>query len=1076
MSPPSPALQLTGSYHPGAPEPTLSYPRLPVPEAGPGLRQIAGYQVTGELGRGGMGVVYKAWQVQLKRTVALKMILPGAAPDADQVARFRREAEAVARMHHPNIVQIYEIGEHEGLPFFSLEFVDGGNLASQLRRSTRPPREAAELVETLARAMEAAHQNGIIHRDLKPANVLLMADGTPKITDFGLAKKLDEGAGPTVSGAIMGTPSYMAPEQAAGKTRLIGPAADIYALCAILYEMLTGRPPFKGPSLMETLAEVVSREPVSPSQLQPKVPRDLETICLKGLRKDLRQRYASARELAEDLRRFLEGRPIRARPVPTWERAYRWVRRRPTQAALIAASVLALLAGSVGALLYGMYEKQRATALQQQWERRQNVDDYLRKGEEAEANQQLADAKEYLVQALATLEAEKGADTDELRQQIEERRARVSLHLEEQAERNRQAAQRQDCLDRRARFQKHRDEVLYHAINVSNQDAAANAACIRREAPAALTALGWNNTEPPEVIAERLKRFRERLPEPESFNQLAAGCFQVFMVWAEAEATALPADPATRQARLRQALGLLSAAAAVAQDHQLSLPQSYHQRRANYLAQLGDKAGAGSAQAQAAAASTRTALDLFLAALQAFGRNDFAGAAGACEKVLRQEPEHFWALYLHALCQLRSRQWMGAKVGLTACLGRQPDCVWARLQRGMAHAQLKEIADAEADFAQVLQQSSEPLVRWAVLAGRGVLRVQQGCWDDAVKDLQQAITVRSEAPEAYITLAQAHRGRNDLDAAVGALDQALARRPMDPNLLHSRGELHLERKDWGAACRDFMQAIAQGDDGSNPERLAGDYVRLGHLQHQEGEYRAALVQYDAALRVRPDFTPAHLERAETLLALQRHAEAGQALDAYLKAKEARSPRVYVARGLIHFQLRSYPEAVDVFSRALMLKREARTLSLRGWAYLRLQAPQLALADFKAALELESANPDALCGRGSARVRLGQVKQGVEDAEAALRQGLKENLKKPTLLYSAACLYARAAGETESRSVVPSALADQYRLRSIALFRAVLQQTPAHQRREFWQQNIQNEPDLAWLRRTRDMAALYQAFF
>jgi serine/threonine protein kinase len=267
------------------------------PDAAEGVPQVPGYEILGELGRGGMGVVYQARQQGLNRLVALKMILAGGHAGAQERTRFQAEAEAVARLQHPNIVQVHEVGEHNGLPFFSLEYCPGGSLAHRLQSTPLPPAEAARLTETRARAIHTAHQAHLIHRDLKPANVLLGADSTPKITDFGLVKKLDE-AGHTASGAVMGTPSYMAPEQAGGKTRNIGPATDIYALGALLYEMLTGRPPFKAATSVETILQVLSEEPVSPARLQPGVPRDLETICLKCLQKEPLRRYASAAALA----------------------------------------------------------------------------------------------------------------------------------------------------------------------------------------------------------------------------------------------------------------------------------------------------------------------------------------------------------------------------------------------------------------------------------------------------------------------------------------------------------------------------------------------------------------------------------------------------------------------------------------------------------------------------------------------------------------------------------------------------------------------------------------------------------
>jgi serine/threonine protein kinase len=311
------------------------------------VRYIGDYELLEEIARGGMGVVYKARQISLKRLVALKMILAGEYAGAQELARFRKEGEAVASLQDPHIVQIYEVGEHEGHPYFSLEFCAGGSLARKLDGTPLQAQQAVEMVETLARAIHVAHQAGIVHRDLKPANVLLTADGTLKITDFGLAKKLDDSTGQTVSGAIMGTPSYMAPEQASGKGKAVGPAADVYALGAILYELLTGRPPFRAATALETLSQVVNDDPVSPSQFQSKTPRDLVTICLKCLEKEPAKRYASALTLAEDLRRFSAGEPILARRTRLPEKLVKWVRRNRIVAALLTALLVVMTASTL---------------------------------------------------------------------------------------------------------------------------------------------------------------------------------------------------------------------------------------------------------------------------------------------------------------------------------------------------------------------------------------------------------------------------------------------------------------------------------------------------------------------------------------------------------------------------------------------------------------------------------------------------------------------------------------------------------------------------------------------------------
>jgi tRNA A-37 threonylcarbamoyl transferase component Bud32 len=318
---------------------TVSPPATVAPAVPAKRVSIPGYEVLGKLGEGGMGVVYKARHLRLNRIVALKMILAGEHASEDMVGRFALEAEAVAQLQHPGIVQIYEIGEHDGHSFLALEYVAGGSLAARLDDKPWPAEKAAELVETLARSIQTAHDRGIVHRDLKPENVLLadapdtpVAQLTPKITDFGLAKRLQDGTGRTRTGEVMGTPSYMAPEQAAGKKN-IGPAADVYALGALLYRLLAGRPPFQADTPLHTLVMVLEQEPAPLRTLNKSVPRELETIALKCLAKEPQKRYASAVELADDLRRFLDGEPIKARRLSARRRLVRWCRQRPGAAA-----------------------------------------------------------------------------------------------------------------------------------------------------------------------------------------------------------------------------------------------------------------------------------------------------------------------------------------------------------------------------------------------------------------------------------------------------------------------------------------------------------------------------------------------------------------------------------------------------------------------------------------------------------------------------------------------------------------------------------------------------------------------
>jgi len=324
---------------------------------------LGDYVLLEEIGHGGMGVVYKARQRSLDRLVAIKMILAGPSATHDEVRRLHNEAKLAAKLRHPRIVPIHEVSEHDGRPFFSMDFVDGVSLAERIRESPLPPKQAAEYLVSISEAVHFAHENGILHRDLKPANILLDKDAQPLVTDFGLAKQLAGESSLTESGAIVGTACYMAPEQASGQASSLTSAADVYSLGAILYEMLTGRPPFKAETAWETLLLVRSEEPVAPRRLQPKVPRDLETICLTCLRKEPSKRYSGAKILADDLRRFIDGKPIRARPVGIAERSWRWCRRKPLVASLagtIIVLILSSLAGLTGLWLHS--ETQRKLA------------------------------------------------------------------------------------------------------------------------------------------------------------------------------------------------------------------------------------------------------------------------------------------------------------------------------------------------------------------------------------------------------------------------------------------------------------------------------------------------------------------------------------------------------------------------------------------------------------------------------------------------------------------------------------------------------------------------------------------
>jgi serine/threonine-protein kinase len=406
----------------------------PRPPEGTALPQIPGYEVEAVLGRGGMGIVFRARHMRLNRLVALKMSQACAYCDQRELERFQREAEAVAGLHHPNVVQLYDVGDVDGRPYFTMEYVEGGSLAQKLAGTPQPARAAAQLVATLAGAVQAAHVCGIVHRDLKPANVLLTADGTPKISDFGLARRLQGGAGLTQSGVPMGTPSYMAPEQARGQLQVLGPALDVYALGAILYDLLTGRPPFRAATAAETVQQVISQEPAAPSRLNDQVPRDLETICLKCLHKDPSRRFAAADALADDLRRFLDGRPILARPVGMFERVVKGARRRPTLTTLLAVLLLSLATVFGTGIVLWQQAKVRGVEAERRRERaRQAIEDGITQAFKAAKAERLPEAQVILAEAKKHLA---NASSEELSERVA--RAGAELNLAQELYRIRQ--------------------------------------------------------------------------------------------------------------------------------------------------------------------------------------------------------------------------------------------------------------------------------------------------------------------------------------------------------------------------------------------------------------------------------------------------------------------------------------------------------------------------------------------------------------------------------------------------------------------------------------------------------------
>ena len=664
------------------------------------LPTVPGYEILGELGRGGMGVVYKARHVGLKRMVALKMLRAETIAAGPQMSRFRSEAEAMARLEHPNIVRVYEVGEHDGRPFFAMELVAGDSLEQHLNGAPWPPNRSARLLEVVARAVQAAHVRRLVHRDLKPANVLLQtptgewegndtaeqgsassppAAGAPipvpKITDFGLAKRLDDADRETRSGDILGTPCYMAPEQAYGRNDSVSPRTDVWALGAILYEMLTGRPPFRGETVWDTLQQVGRQEPVPPRRLQPKVPRDLETICLKCLQKEPARRYASAAALADDLERFLAGEPIKARPLPWWEHAWRYVRGRPTTAACVAVALAAGVALYVQGVAHYVHlhaelsQSRLQTAVAE-------VHELLEQAESAGDRGRLGTRRLLAAETPRSSRLRRGRGGISRKS----RAGRAGEGGRPAAETHRPAAHPPQPLADAGRL---RADAGFFATPFAGSDVRANRERTRVAVDRALD---------PFLDADgRLEEpGRHECSEAEAL-EIREGCCELLL-----DHAAVVLEPAAEEGAAEQrknageALRLIDRAAACGVDTPL-----LHDRRAECLTRLGRVAESGEERERGRAPLGRP-FEWFLRGNDLFRAGDVKQAAAHFKEALAAEPDHFGARYALGVCCLRQSaegpehrraDVEAAQFHFTHCISRKPNRVWPYIQRGLARGE-----------------------------------------------------------------------------------------------------------------------------------------------------------------------------------------------------------------------------------------------------------------------------------------------------------------------------------------------------------------------------------------------------
>jgi tetratricopeptide (TPR) repeat protein len=1024
------------------------------------VRYFGDYELIRELGRGGMGVVYQARQISLNRPVALKMIRSAALASEDELRRFQNEAEAIALLDHPHIVPILEVGEHDGQRYFSMKLIGGPSLDRKLADYAVDPRRAARLVQRAAEAVHHAHQRGILHRDLKPANILLDERGEPFVTDFGLAKRVEGDSELTHSGAILGTPAYMAPEQASGRRGSVTTASDVYGLGAILYALLTGRAPFGGESIADVLERVRDSAAAPPRSLNPAVPRDLEIIALKCLEKDPQRRYPSARALAEDLKRYLDGEPIQARRTPAWERGVKWARRRPLHAAAAAAVFLALI-GSVASLFayqgYLLRQSRAIAAASTEGARLLETVNAATTRDDMAALEDAQDRISGFLSDLGTLPDDPQVKVLEVSFAAKQGQVRRLL-----AEARRKEADREQlaaAVRRSQDFRTRLNDVLLQDTDYTGLDLPGDREAIRPAAVAALDLYAvpgsgdsWAFGPLPVGLGERDRA------------AIADGCYELLLVLSQVEAT-----PERGLRRLDQAARLRP-----------TPTRSYHSRRADCLVQAGNAAAADAERRAAERLEPSTALDHYLAGQDQYKRGNLVAALRHFDLALRQRPDHFWAQCLSAICWHRLGYTEAARAAYTACLTREGELAWLYLLRGVASGDIPTRASAveiqirsqaaEADFRramQLLDQKPNAELRYSLLVNRGVLRAGRKDWDAAAADLRAAIDLGDTGALASGDLAKLYLDQGRYAEALDEFTLAIRHRPDWPPLYRGRAEVVLRSRDPSPARR--AQALSDLDRAIHLEKpdnpvLALDYTSRGKLLALDGHLTEALAAGEAAIERARDYPDAHLLRLELLRRLKRHDDVIRSCDPLIARGKA-TAAIYERRALAREAIRDYSGAIEDFTTAMSLKGDReRLLRLRGWVYIVADAPKLALHDFEEAIRLDSSSGDAHNGRGFALLRFGEHRAAVAGAERALSLG------EPTadLFYKAARVYAVAAvvvsAEARKKGQESVFLVTRYQDRAADLLREAIQRLPADRRASFVKEVILDDPELKTLHR------------
>jgi serine/threonine-protein kinase len=866
-----------------------------------------------------MGIVYKARHLKLNRIVAIKMMLAGGYARPRELERFKREAEAVAALRHPNIVQIYDAGEHDGFPYFTMEFMEGGSLADVLAGNPQPAGKAAEIAIILTRAVEAAHKSQIIHRDLKPSNVLVAADGTLKITDFGLARRFDvpEESGLTLAGAHIGTPSYMSPEQALGTKIAIGPCVDIYALGAILYELLTGRPPFRAESASDTERQVVNDDPIPPTRLNPRVPRDLQTICLKCLEKNPLRRYATAADLADDLTRFQRGEPIRARPTSRVERIVKWCRRHPTRAGLLlTALILVAVVSAGGVWLVRQRAEGRAEGGRQSVESRNVISAAVAQAERLCKGFQFREARAVLERASGPLENGwqrlSPEARDDLRHQMKQ--AGIDIDLTERLD----TARLQALSIVEGNVDPAKAEPLYVSAFVEaglgkagdDIDALAatiRASNIRAEIVAALD--DWASITPDAkrrawLLAVALGAdpdpVKDRLRQPD--------------LWQDGDALErLMKEPAAAEVSPQ----LVTALARVARAHdkdalpmllatQARFPQDFG---VNYELALalcrGGQAADGLGYFRAALAVRPAAVSHNAVGYALLRLHRFDEAVDHLQQAIQLDPNYAVAHYDLGNALQRTDRLNEAIDQFEQALALEPDLAAAHVSLGSALCTNGRFDDALDHYQQALR--IDPNFAMAH-NGVGFVSQNKGDFDDAIQKYQEALRIDPNLAEAHINLGYCLNREGQVDDAIEHYQQALRIDPKDAMAHHDLGSALNVKGQIDEAIEEFKQALEL-----NPG-LAPAHSNMGAALQAKGLLDEAIVQFTEAIRLDPNDGVAHINLARNLLDKGRLNEAidhvlqGSQIDPKLAVFQDKLAEKFYAGARANIQRAASPDA------------------------------------------------------------------------------------------------------------------------------------------------------------------------